>query len=670
MTLDPARAPRMPLPAWCAAIPIAVSLLVLLGWAADVETLKRISPGLVAMNPMTAVAFVLAGVSLWLQRPGAANASPSPGSTRTARLAAAAVIAIGMFKLGEVAFGWAVGVDQWLFANRLGSAGTALPNRMAPNTAMNFVLLGLALLALDVTTRRGRRPSELLASGVFLVAMLALMGYVYQVREFAGLANVIPMALPTALSFVVLALGVLMARPNAGAMAVVASPGSGGMAARRLFPGMVLAMLVLGWLRLEGQRRGLFGLELGVTLYTIANITIVGALVWWSARSLQHLEAERERVAAVRDQALALNRLIMDHSLDVICAVDGEGRFVEVSAAALSLWGYAPSELVGRAYADLVHPDDVASTAKAAGEVMAGQPTGDFSNRYLRKDGSPVDIDWSAIWSEADGMMFCVARDATRRKQAEQAVLALNAELQANGEQLQQSNRELEAFSYSVSHDLRAPLRHIDGYARILQEDAGDQLDAEMRRYLDAVGDSARQMGALIDDLLAFSRLGRKPVQRVDVDMGALVQRVAAELRVDGDPRVSIGPLPAAHADPVLFKQVWLNLLSNAIKYSAPRGDEARVEVSGERSGDRVQYRIRDNGVGFDMRYADKLFGVFQRLHSQDEFQGTGVGLAIVQRIVARHGGSIAADSQPGLGATFTFELPLGADTTAMDASK
>lgn len=675
LTLDPARAPRTPSPAWCAALAIAAGLLVLLGWAADVEPLKRILPGLVAMNPATAVLFVLAGASLWLQRPRAAGGMTGHARAqhRIARLLAGLVAVSAALILGDTLLGWGPGVDQWLFADKLAGAGGGQPNRMAPNTAINFLLMGLALLALDVTTRRGRRPSELLASGVFLVALLALAGYAYRVPGFIGLAKFIPMALPTALVFLTLALGVFVARPNAGMMAVIASPSLGGMMARRLFPGMVLTILALGWLRLEGQRRGLYGLELGVALYTLTAITIFGALIWWNARSLQRSEAERERVAAIRDQALALNRLIMDNSLDVICAIDGEGRFVKVSAAALQLWGYAPSELVGRAYADLVHPDDAARTAKAAAEVTAGQPTADFSNRYLRKDGRYIDIDWSAIWSEADAMMFCVARDATRRKQAELAVSALNAELQTNTEQLQQSNRELEAFSYSISHDLRAPLRHIDGYARMLQEDAGDQLDAEMRRYLDAVGDSARQMGALIDDLLAFSKLGRKPVERVEVDMGALLQRVAEELRLAGDPRVSIGPLPAALADPVLFKQVWLNLLSNAIKYSAPRGDAARVEVSGEQLGDRVRYSICDNGVGFDMRYADKLFGVFQRLHAQDEFEGTGVGLAIVQRIVARHGGSIAADSQPGLGATFTFELPLGTDsppdTAVMEAS-
>ncbi len=641
---------------------VLMAALVLLGWSANIEPLKRVLPGLVAMNPMTAVGFALAGLSLWLQPADESASAPAAWRRQVARIAAAAIIGIGALRLAAWGSGWDVGIDQWLFADKINGAEGSQPNRMAAMTALNFLLLGLALLLLRVTTARGRRPSEYLAGMVGIVGVCGLLGYLYQLSTMRVVDGYTPMALHTAALFLLLTFGVLAARPHLGLMAVVTGPGSGGILVRRLYPALVLTVITMGWLRLEGERRGLYATELGVGLYTTVFILLATVLVAWNAVALHRSEAQREKVATVRDQALALNHLILDNSLDVICVVDGEGRFVEVSAASLPLWGYTPSELVGRAYADLVHPDDVSRTATAAGEVMAGQPNGDFSNRYLRSDGRAIDVDWSAIWSEAEGLMFCVARDATRRKQGELAVFELNAELQVNAAQLQQSNRELEAFSYSVSHDLRAPLRHIDGYARMLQEDAGDQLDAEMRRYLDVIGDSARQMGVLIDDLLAFSKLGRKPVQRVDVDMGALLERVAGELRLDGDPRVSIGPLPAALADPVLFKQVWVNLLSNAIKYSTPRGDGARVEISGEHDGDVARYRIRDNGVGFDMRYADKLFGVFQRLHSPDEFEGTGVGLAIVQRIVARHGGSIKADSQPGLGATFTFEVPLVAD--------
>jgi signal transduction histidine kinase len=225
--------------------------------------------------------------------------------------------------------------------------------------------------------------------------------------------------------------------------------------------------------------------------------------------------------------------------------------------------------------------------------------------------------------------------------------------------ELERSNRELEAFSYTISHDLRAPLRHLDGYARILQEDAGEQLAPELRAYLDTISDSSRRMGMLIDDLLAFSRLGRKPLSKATVDIGDLTRRAYAEVGgAASEAAFAVGELPEAHADPVLLRQVWVNLLSNALKYSAPKGADARIEVSGERQGAVNVYRFRDNGVGFDMRYADKLFGVFQRMHSHEEFEGTGVGLAIVRQIVERHGGRVHADAEPGRGATFTLELP------------
>jgi signal transduction histidine kinase len=163
-------------------------------------------------------------------------------------------------------------------------------------------------------------------------------------------------------------------------------------------------------------------------------------------------------------------------------------------------------------------------------------------------------------------------------------------------------------------------------------------------------------MGALIDDLLAFSRLGRKPVEKIPLDMGALVARVVDE--TGGARHVQVAALPDAQADPVLLRQVWVNLVSNALKYGAPRGDALRIDIDAERGDGCVRYRIRDNGVGFDMRFADKLFGVFQRLHAAEEFEGTGVGLAIVQQIVVRHGGTVRAESAPGQGATFWIELP------------
>ena len=239
------------------------------------------------------------------------------------------------------------------------------------------------------------------------------------------------------------------------------------------------------------------------------------------------------------------------------------------------------------------------------------------------------------------------------KRQAEEMELRVSertAELEA-------ANRELESFSYSVSHDLRAPLRAIDGYGRMLEEDYAAKLDAEGLRLLAVIRKSSLRMGVLIDDLLEFSRLGRKPLDRAAVDMEALARDAWTELGASAAVQLTIGALPSANGDPALLRQVWINLLSNALKYSA-RQPSPRIEVAGERAGADLVYRVSDNGAGFDMRYYDKLFRVFQRLHREDEFPGTGVGLAIVQRIITRHGGRVWAEAEVGKGAKFSFALP------------
>jgi signal transduction histidine kinase len=237
----------------------------------------------------------------------------------------------------------------------------------------------------------------------------------------------------------------------------------------------------------------------------------------------------------------------------------------------------------------------------------------------------------------------------------------LESQVRARTAELEAANRELEAFSYSVSHDLRAPLRAVDGFGRMLEEDHAGRLDGEGRRLLGVVRESSRAMGRLIDDLLAFSRLAREPLARRDVDMRALANGALEELRRDWPGDVELGALPAARADPALLRQAWLNLLANALKYSGKR-ERPAVQVGGKSEGGECVYWVRDNGVGFDMRYADKLFRVFQRLHSAEEFPGTGVGLAIVQRVVNRHGGRVWAEGAPDAGACFYFALPREAE--------
>ena len=251
--------------------------------------------------------------------------------------------------------------------------------------------------------------------------------------------------------------------------------------------------------------------------------------------------------------------------------------------------------------------------------------------------------------------------DITARKRAEQELNRVNEELAQHVAQVEAANKELEAFSYSVSHDLRAPLRHIDGYVGRLTKATGEKLDEKSRRYLKTISDAAKEMGQLIDDLLLFSRVGRVEMLKGTVDLGQLVKEVAVGVEADAHGRTIVwkcGPLPKVLGDHGLLKQVFVNLLSNAVKYTRPR-TPAQIEIglAGEPNGEAVVF-VRDNGVGFDMAYVDKLFGVFQRLHRSDEFEGTGVGLANVRRIVQRHGGRAWAEGQVDKGATFYVSLP------------
>jgi signal transduction histidine kinase len=259
-------------------------------------------------------------------------------------------------------------------------------------------------------------------------------------------------------------------------------------------------------------------------------------------------------------------------------------------------------------------------------------------------------------------LLIVIRRQMIEGRRGEQAIKTLNADLEQQTTQLEGANKELEGFSYSVSHDLRAPLRAIDGYALMLEEDYRDRLDEEALRYLSVIRGNSKRMGTLIDDLLTFSRLGRQDLAKGQLNMTKLVQEVIDEalLQQGGQvAKIEVGQLPPAKADRALLRQVWVNLVSNALKYSG-KSPNPSIEVSGHTEGIENVYSIKDNGVGFNMEYVQKLFGVFQRLHRAEEFSGTGVGLAIVQRLVTRHGGRVWAEGAVNKGARFSFTLPIG----------
>jgi PAS domain S-box-containing protein len=335
-------------------------------------------------------------------------------------------------------------------------------------------------------------------------------------------------------------------------------------------------------------------------------------------------------------------------------------RFLEINPAFEAQTGLHDAR--GKLMRDLA-PNHEAHWFEIYGKIaLTGEPL-HFENVAMAL-GRAYDVHAYRIGHPEERKVAILFNDITKRKQAEAEITKLNADLerrvQERTAQLEAANKELEAFSYSVSHDLRAPLRAVNGFAGIVLEDYGSLLPVEGQRYLERIRNGGQQMGQLIDDLLMFSRLSRQPMSRQLVDHRKLVQDEinelkpywGAERRID----IQLGNLPSDQGDSALLKQVWANLLSNAVKYSRGR-NPAIIEIGCNATDGRKVYFVRDNGTGFDMKYAEKLFGVFQRLHRPDEFEGTGVGLAIVQRIIVRHGGRIWADAKVGQGATFYFTL-------------
>jgi PAS domain S-box-containing protein len=925
-------------------------LFVVVGWIAGIEPIKRVAPGLVAMNPASAVSFVLAGVSLSLL----SLPDFSPRLRRLGQVCAGLVLLVGLLKLVACFGGPDLHVDQWLFRAQLDGAD-ATPNRMAPNTSLNFALIAMALLCLSLRTEGGRFLARLTAFSCGLFSLLAVLGYVNGVTTLYRFASFIPMALHTALSFLVLSAGVVFCHPvesarassdvaaaaaAAAAEAARVRMGNGGSMTGSLqgkvtlgFGAAVFMLCVLGivsyksinhllsssgWddhtrvvlatiaevssdivtvesaargyvitgdqrhvqryrqavdavhpavqqlrrltsdnprqqqrldqldalltaklqvmqrsidlggtdddaavrhvsggkgLALMDQLRGVlaemkreedgllqersaekhasarrtitvisFGSVLAFTLVALAGWMIrrdiaarrqaetalreseeryrfladaMPQIIWsgrpdgrvdyynvrwheftgltleqsgsdgwapalhpddrqvcvdrWSRslRSGEPFEGEyrfrRGSDAAYRwhlcrglarrdargetlqwvgtftdiddhkriEEALRAAeqrlRLLVEGVKDyAILMLDQDGCVASWNAGAERIKGYKAEEILGQHFSRFYRPEDV-TQGKPARELTVAADEGRYEEEgwRVRKDGTRfwANVVITAVRDEHGTLrgFAKVTRDVTERKRAEDAIRKLNAALQEHAAQLGAANKELESFCYSVSHDLRAPLRSVDGFSQALLEDFADKLGEEGRDSLQRVRAATQRMAQLIDDMLNLSRVTRSEMRREPLDLTAAARAVVAELQKAEPQRhvhVAVAEGVTAQGDARLLRIVLDNLIGNAWKFSG-RTDQARIEFG--KTSDGSSFYVRDNGAGFDMAYAHKLFGAFQRLHAMNEYAGTGIGLATVQRIIHRHGGRVWAEGAVGKGATFFFTLPAGA---------
>jgi PAS domain S-box-containing protein len=358
---------------------------------------------------------------------------------------------------------------------------------------------------------------------------------------------------------------------------------------------------------------------------------------------------------------------VVKQSNEAIYLHNPEGRIISWNQGAEEIYGFTETEALKMNIWNIVPEYLMKETQKAIANLTAGKPLQSIETKRITKYGHMVDVMFSAsIITDAKGILKSIAiteRNITEQKKNQQEIRQLNINLNKNIEQLEITNKELESFSYSVSHDLRAPLRAINGFAGIIVSDFGDRFDEESKNLFGIIQKNASKMGELIDDLLKFSRLGRNELVKVNVDLNGIVSNILNNWTGPDKSHAHIqaSPLTPTEGDPSLLSQVFSNLLYNAVKYSA-KNPEARIEIGEKSNPNETTYFVKDNGVGFNMTYSDKLFGVFQRLHNADDFEGTGVGLAIVKRIVVRHGGKVWAEGEVNKGATFYFSLPKGGE--------
>jgi PAS domain S-box-containing protein len=384
----------------------------------------------------------------------------------------------------------------------------------------------------------------------------------------------------------------------------------------------------------------------------------------------EHKRAE-EKIRLLNErleQRVRQLRLVTDSAPVLLAHCDTERRYKFVNKGYAQRFGTSREDIIGKRIPEVVGEEAYANFKEYVDAVLSGQRV-EFETEIPYKDIGPRYMHAAYVpefgeQGEVRGLVAVIS-DITEHKRAEEEIRQLNESLERRvaerTSQLKEANEELESFSYSISHDLRAPLRHISGFARLLQQRASSALDETAQRYLNTIAESTDRAGELIDDLLAFSRMVRAEIHRADVDMNRLVRQALDDLKLETEGRSidwKIGELPEVQGDPSMLRLVMQNLLSNAVKYTYSR-DEAVIEVGSKSDGDEAIFFVSDNGVGFDMQYVDKLFGVFQRLHRAEEFEGTGIGLATVRRIVNRHGGRTWAEGSVGSGATFYFSLAL-----------
>lgn len=664
------------------------SLGTFAGWLFNATILKSVLPGRVAMNPLTALSLIMAAVSL--------NLHAAERGRTLARWCAIAVAAVGTACVTCYCLGVDLAIDRLLFARDLGD------NRMAPNTGACFVVAGAALLMLSHP--RFRRTAEILGSVLACWTFLSVVGYMFGSRSFYGIGAFIPMALNTALLLHLLALGIAFAAPQSWLASVIDTTTPCTLIARRLIPAAIVAPLAFGWLRLRGQSAGLYDTEFGAALLVISTTVVSLIVIVWAVRSVERATADTAHMQTVlRDRENQFALLVEGIEDYAIFLLDCRGNVSTWNSGAKRIKGYQAADIIGRHFSCFYPPEDLID-GKPLRELAQATKEG-----CVRDEGWRVRADGSRFWANTlitarfddTGTLIGfskITRDMTAHKEFQQRLSDLNDDLEhrvalrtreladANRD-LAEKNRENETFVYSVSHDLRSPLVNLQGFSAELERTCGEIADAlkaqdvpmavhdramtlidpGMTEPVHFIRTAVSRLSAIIDALLRLSRAGRVEYQVRDVNLNEVIQRIVDSMRATITERgatITVHPLPPLRGDTTALEQVFANLIGNAVNYLDP-ARRGTIEVGVSETADTSDSHgprlttcfVRDNGLGIGSACQAKVFQAFQRLHPTAA-RGEGMGLAIVRRVVERHGGRIWLESTENQGTVFFVSLP------------
>ena len=633
------------------------------GWVFDIDALKRIHPALVTMKANTALCLMLAGAAVALLRDEKANGF----RRRVAQGFAVIIFTVGLLTLGEHLGWWATGLDQALFPESIAEAGRSFPGRMNPPSTLNFMLLGLAVLLLDVRPRFRVWPAQTCAFAVIAVTFLIFLIYFYNVEIPEGLKMYLSIALHTVVAFKLLAVALLLARPDRGIMAVFLADNTAGVVARRMLAATLVLPAFIGWLCTLGRSAGYYGRGVGTALLATSVTVIFTSLVWWAARALADADARRRM--AEEDLTRSERELsdFFDNAAIGLHWVGPEGKVLRVNDTELALLGYAREEYVGRPIADFhADPPVIADilTRLTGGEILA-----DYPARLRCKDGSLRDVlIHSSVYREEGKFIHtrCFTRDVTERKRAE-------VELAEARDAAEAANRAKDTFLAVLSHELRTPLNPVLIAVSDL-ESAPPSDPAVLRESLALIRRNIELEARLVDDLLDLTRIshGKLRIASAPVDLHTTLRDALAIAEpVLREKNIAVAHELTAHrhlvrGDAARLAQVFSNLLTNAAKFTPEAG---RVTIRTANEDGVLRIEVSDTGIGIDPNVLPNIFLPFQQEQTgtSRRFGGLGLGLSVAKGLAEAHGGSIEARSGGrDLGATFTVTLP-ALDATCLD---